>query len=132
MIEASRAKGAPGDKLIELLERRLDNVVFRAGFARTIPQARQLVRHGFISVDGRRVDIPSFRVERGHVIALRHDARENAHVKAAIDDTSFETAPWLEVEKQAGRFKVTSLPDRESTPVQVDIQKVVEYYAVSL
>jgi len=132
MIEASRAKGAPGDKLIELLERRLDNVVYRAGFARTIPQARQLVRHGFIAVGGRRVDIPSFRVERGHAIALRGNARENAHVKAAIDDAAFEIAPWLTVDKAAGSFAVTSLPDRESTPVQVDIQKVVEYYAVSL
>ncbi|MBL9026333.1 MAG: 30S ribosomal protein S4 [Myxococcales bacterium] len=132
MKEASRAKGAPGDKLIELLERRLDNVVYRAGFARTIPHARQLVRHGAILIGGRRVDIPSFRVERGQLITLKPGVRENAHVKAAIEDTSVDVAPWLEVDKQAAMAKVSSLPNHESTPVAVDIQKVVEYYAVSL
>ncbi len=78
---------------------------------------------------------PRVRVMRAlgaELPGLTHQARENAHVKAAIDDTSVETAPWLEVDEQAGSFKVASLPDREATPVQVDIQKVVEYYAVSL
>jgi small subunit ribosomal protein S4 len=132
MIEASRAKGSPGNKLIELLERRLDNVVFRAGFARTIPHARQLVCHGSILVGGKRVDIPSYRLRRGQTVALIAAARDNVHVRAAIEDTTIELPPWLEIDKAAGSARVSALPERESTLVQVDIQKVVEYYAVSL
>ncbi|NUP06208.1 MAG: 30S ribosomal protein S4 [Polyangiaceae bacterium] len=132
MREATRAKGSPGVKLLELLERRLDNVVFRAGFARTIPAARQLIRHGFIRIAGRRVDIPSFRVVRGHAIQLIKVAKKNVHVQAALADTSIERPAWLSVDGEQGTIVVAALPERDAVLVSVDIQKVVEHYAASL
>lgn len=132
MIESSRSKGSPGLRLLELLERRLDNVVFRAGFARTIPAARQLICHGFVQIAGKRVDIPSYRVRPGETLSLIESARANVHVKAAIDDTTLARPGWLDVDPAAGVARVTSVPDRDSVLVAVDIQKVVEYYAVSL
>lgn len=132
MQESSSAKGSPGLRLLELLERRLDNVVFRAGFARTIPAARQLVTHGFVRVGGRRVDIASFRVRVGDTVELIEAAQKNVHVKAAVADSTLPRAAWLEVDEVAGKARVAALPDPEALLLTVDIQKVVEHYAVSM
>lgn len=132
MEESSRAKGAPGLRLLELLERRLDNVVFRAGFARTIPAARQLVTHGFVRVGGRRVDIASFRVRVGDAVELVEAAQKNVHVRASLADTTLTRAAWLELDEAAGRARVVALPDPEALLLSVDVQKVVEHYAVSM
>jgi small subunit ribosomal protein S4 len=132
MEEAKASKDTTGNKLIELLERRLDNVVFRAGFARTIPAARQLVNHGHILVGGRRVDIASFRVAKGQVISVRERSRVLAPVKegAAVAET-FQT-PWLQVEKDSYQATVTALPDETSTLFPIQLQLVVEFYSQKL
>jgi small subunit ribosomal protein S4 len=130
MAEAMRGQGAPGVRLIELLERRLDNVVFRGGFARTIPAARQLVNHGLVHVGGRRVDIASFRTRAGDVVTLVPQALENVHVQAAIADTSLERPDWLE--PIPGGVRVRALPDGTATLFPVEIQRVVEFYSGSV
>lgn len=130
MREALAGHGAPGPKLVELLERRLDNVVFRAGFARTIPAARQLVTHGHVTVGERRVDIASYRVRVGDVVSLRASALENAHVRAAFADSTLERPDWLELGE--GRALVRSLPIDGATLFPVDLQRVVEFYSGSV
>ena len=132
VVEAGRSRAAPGDKLIELLERRLDNVIFRAGFARTIPAARQLICHGFVHINGKRVDIPSFRVMQGAVITLVDKVWKNPHVLAAVADESIERAPWLDVDKSAFRVVMTALPDSTSALFVVDVQRVIEFYSLRL
>lgn len=132
MEEAIASRDATGHKLIELIERRLDNVVFRAGFARTIPAARQLVNHGHVLVNGRRVDIPSYRVSKGEVVSIREKSSKLTPVEqgAAVADT-FQT-PWLNVERDARRATVTSLPDETSVPFDLRVQLVVEFYSQRL
>jgi small subunit ribosomal protein S4 len=129
MVEAKASGGTTGHKLIEFLERRLDNVVFRAGFARTIPAARQLVNHGHVLVDGKRVDIPSYRVEKGQVVSLRERSKTLAAVASgfAVADT-FQT-PWL---RDARRAAVTALPDETSILFPLRVQFVVEFYSQRL
>lgn len=126
MEEARRGTGDAGHKLVELLERRLDNIVFRAGFARTIPAARQLVNHGHVQVNGKRVDIPSFRVNKGQVISICERSRERI-VVAELFQTS-----WLEVDKEARRATVTALPDETAVLFPLRAQLVVEYYSQRL
>lgn len=132
MIEAKRAAGPTGNKLIELVERRLDNVVFRAGFARTIPEARQIVSHGHILVDGKRVDIPSYRVDLAQVISVREKSLEHPSiVNSVASPEPFQTA-WLEVDKGKKSAKVTTLPDETSILFPIKVQLVVEYYSKRL
>lgn len=132
MEEAKAGTGATGHKLIELLERRLDNVVFRAGFARTIPAARQLVNHGHVQVNGRRVDIASYRVSKGDVVSIIERSLKLAVLDqgAAIADT-FQT-PWLDVQRDARRATVTTLPDETSVLFPLRVQLVIEYYSQRL
>jgi len=133
MIEARRSKTASGDKLVELLERRLDNVVFRAGFAPTIPAARQLVAHGHLTVNGRAVDVPSFQVKTGDTVAIR--ARKKGELKVvgeSLEAQAIARPDWLDVSREQKQAKVRDLPTRESVPFQVDLQQVVEYYAKRL
>jgi small subunit ribosomal protein S4 len=132
MVEAKASGGTTGHKLIELLERRLDNVVFRAGFARTIPAARQLVNHGHVMVDGKRVDIASYRVGKGQVVSLRERSRNLAAVASgfAVADT-FQTS-WLEVDRDARRASVTALPDETAVLFPLRVQRVVEFYSQRL
>ncbi|MDC0747346.1 30S ribosomal protein S4 [Polyangium mundeleinium] len=132
MVEAGRSKAAPGEKLIELLERRLDNVVFRAGFARTIPAARQLVCHGFVHVNGQRVDVASFRVSQGQTISLVPKVWKNPHVLAAIADETILHASWLNVDKATFSAKIAAMPDSTSALFPVDVQRVVEFYSLRL
>jgi len=129
MVEAHSGKGNTGERLLEFLERRLANAVFRACFARTIPGARQLVRHGHILVNGARVDIPSYRIRKGDVIEVREKSRQlppvQARITAALD---FET-PWLSVEAAVCRATVRELPEPTSVLFTVNVQRVVEFYS---
>ncbi|MEB2310313.1 MAG: 30S ribosomal protein S4 [Sorangiineae bacterium] len=128
--EAKVSKEATGDKLVELLERRLDNTVFRAGFARTIPGARQLINHGHVLVNGARVDIASYRVSVGEVIRVKRDASSGA--PGASPAAARPETPWLAVEPESASATVAGLPERGAAPFQLQPQLVVEYYAQRL
>jgi small subunit ribosomal protein S4 len=132
MIDARAANGPTGERLLELLERRLDNVVFRAGFARTIPAARQLVNHGHVQVNGRKVDIASYSVEAGQVISLRERSRELPPVVGAVQATRGLETSWLEVNAVARSATMTTRPDATSVPFPVSVQLVVEFYSQRL
>jgi small subunit ribosomal protein S4 len=126
--EAQRSHDRTGDRLLEFLERRLDNVVFRLGFATTRAQARQFVNHGHVLVDGRRVTIPSFRVKPGQVISLsasspvRPLAAEAAELLARV-------APWLETDPDGLSGRVLRNPERADVYIPVDEQLVVEHFS---
>ncbi|XYH95396.1 30S ribosomal protein S4 [Sorangium sp. So ce1128] len=132
MLEARRSKLAAGTKLIELLERRLDNVIFRAGFARTIPAARQLVTHGHVLIDGKRVDIPSYRVSAGETVSVREQRRDHQTVVAGLARADMEAPSWLAVDKDARQARVASLPDETSIPFPIEVQLIIEYYSQRL
>ena len=125
--EANRLAGPTGENLLRLLEQRLDNVVFRAGWGSTRPQARQFVNHGLILVDGKRVDIASYRVKRGQVISLSPKAKEMIQIQHNIDTLDRSLVGWLE----AGDKQVTvrDLPQREHIDVPVREQLIVELYS---
>ena len=129
--KANRTKGVTGDNLLQLLERRLDNVVQRMGFAGSKKEARQLVRHGHLLVNGRRVNIPSYLLKAGDVVELREKSRTIAQVQqtlSAVEKRGFPT--WLEIDKAQFRGKVLSLPARdECTMPTVQEQLVVELYS---
>jgi small subunit ribosomal protein S4 len=132
MIEARASSGPTGERLLELLERRLDNVVFRAGFARTIPAARQLVNHGHILVNGQKVDRASFSVGANHTISLRERSRELPPVVGALQAAkTFETS-WLDVNATERSAKMVQLPDAASVPFPIAVQLVVEFYSQRL
>lgn len=127
--EAKRSKANTGDKLIELLESRLDNAVFRAGFAPTIPAARQLVNHGHMLVNGKRLDIASYRVKRGDVISLRERSKKLQCIETSLERPSLLTPEWLEFDKDDKSATVTDLPSTESIPFPIEIQLVIEFYS---
>ncbi|WP_394826275.1 30S ribosomal protein S4 [Pendulispora albinea] len=129
MHEAKTTSGNTGPKLIELLERRLDNVVFRAGFARTIPSARQLVNHGHILVNGKRVDIASYRVLKGDVVTVRDRKKVVAQVEAAFPIADSFQTPWLEVDRTKRQATVSTLPDEGAVLFPLRVQLVVEFYS---
>lgn len=132
MIEARASGGVTGAKLIELLERRLDNVVFRAGFARTIPSARQLVNHGHVLVDGRRVDIASYRLKVGQIVSLRPSSSALVPVVEGLARTDLGQPTWLDVDRASRSARLSALPDETSIPFSIDLQLVVEFYSQSL
>ncbi len=127
--EAKRSKMVTGEKILELLERRLDNVVFRAGFASTIPAARQLVTHGHFLVNGKRVNIPSYRVKPNDSIEPRERSRDLTVMAASLDAPSLSLPHWLNLDKENKKAVVKELPTSESVPLLIDVQLVVEYYA---
>ncbi len=128
--KASKTQGVTGDLLLQQLERRLDNVVFRAGFAQSRRQARQIVRHGHISVGGRRVNIPSFLVEQGHEVTVREAASKFTVIEAAQNFAGNHGGPsWLEVDRTAMRARVVGLPKREDVQLPVNEQLIVELYS---
>lgn len=129
VVAAKRSKTATGEKLLELLERRLDNVVFRAGFAPTIPAARQLVNHGHFLVNGRRVDIASFSVQDGDVVALREKSRALPVVVASMENPALLRPDWLEFNGTTHTARIMASPTPESVPFEIDVQLVVEYYS---
>lgn len=126
--EATRGIGASGDRLAELLERRLDNLVFRAGFAPTIPAARQLVRHGHILINNRRADIPSMRVPRGAIVSVREKSRALPVVLQGAADTTMRP-PWLSVDANAFAARLTETPDEGAVPFPIEMRLVIEFYA---
>ncbi|MGI8661799.1 MAG: 30S ribosomal protein S4 [Acidimicrobiales bacterium] len=127
--EANRQKGVTGDNLLRMLELRLDNIVFRAGWARTRPQARQFVNHGLINVNGRRVDIPSARARKGDVISLRPKSRELIVIQHNIDTLSNIKPAWLENGEGGLEVTVGELPARSQIDVPVREQLIVELYS---
>ena len=128
--EAERQKGVTGENLLILLERRLDNVIYRMGFANSRNQARQLVRHGHVLVNGKKVDIPSYLVDVGDEIAIREKSREIPFIKEAMESVSRRGIPsWLEVDPDNFKGKVKALPTREEIAIPVQEQLIVEFYS---
>ncbi|WP_420445421.1 30S ribosomal protein S4 [Candidatus Poriferisodalis sp.] len=127
--EAARQRGVTGENLLRLLELRLDNIVYRAGWAATRPQARQFVSHGHIDVNGRRVNIPSFRARKGDVIELRSKAREIVTVRWNLDVLDRTPPVWLEASDGDQRVTVRELPIREQIEIPVREQLIVELYS---
>jgi small subunit ribosomal protein S4 len=128
--KASNAPGVTGELLLQSLERRLDNVVYRLGFGTSRRQARQVVRHGHIQVNGRKVDIPSYQVKAGDEIAVREAAKKLPVIVAAVEYTSHQPAPsWLEVNREALTGRVTAIPKREDINLPVNEQLIVELYS---
>ena len=128
--DAAVRQGITGDLLLQFLERRLDNVVFRMGLATSRAQARQSVRHGHFQVNGRKVNIPSFLVRPGDVVEVRQGSRENPSLLASRDATGHQAAPaWLEVDRENLRARVLANPQRQEISVPVQEQLIVELYS---
>ena len=127
--EASRQKGVTGENLLRMLEQRLDNIVFRAGWASTRPQARQFVSHGMVNVNGRRVDIPSYRVRKGDVISLRDKPRNMIVIRHNMDTIDRLKPSWIELGDSGFQVTVNDLPTREQIDVPVREQLIVELYS---
>ena len=130
--QAARRSGVTGEYLLSLLERRLDNVVYRLGLATTRAQARQLVAHGHIVVDGRKTNIPSFTVDVGQQIAVRPESRRRAYFKNLVDAGSlnkYQTPDWLRLSPAELSGAVVSLPRREDAEQGINEQLIVEFYS---
>ena len=127
--EASRREGVTGENLMRYLEQRLDNVVFRAKWASTRPQSRQFVNHGMVDVNGKRVDIPSYRVRKGDVISLRDKARSMIVIRHNLDTSDAIVPAWLETGDGGFGVTVVDLPRRDQIDVPVREQLIVELYS---
>ena len=128
--KASRAPGVTGEVLLQQLERRLDNVAYRLGFASSRRQARQIVRHGHVEVNGRKVNIPSFQVGVGDAIKIRERSKKMTVLESSTDFASHQNAPrWLEVDHANLSGKVLALPKREDVNLPVNEQLIVELYS---
>ena len=129
--KAALAKGITGENLMSALERRLDSVVYRMGFGTSRAQARQIVRHGHIDVNGRKCDIPSAQVKVGDVVAVRETSKNNPAILAARDATAHAPAPnWIDVDRESLKGRIQSLPKREDlVQIQLNEQLIVELYS---
>jgi small subunit ribosomal protein S4 len=128
--KASEAKGVTGEVLLQMLERRLDNVLYRVNFALSRSQSRQVVRHGHVTVNGKSVDIPSFLVKPGDTIAIREKSRKMASILTTIEARKGQNAPeWLDVDTDKLSAKVLSIPTRDSIPIPINEQLIVELYS---
>ena len=128
-LQASNMKGVTGENLLQLLERRIDNVVYRAGFAASRPQARQLVLHGHILVNGQKVDIPSYQVDANDVISVKEKSKEIAIFKAAREGSARTLPKWLTVNADALTATVSALPARDDIDFSIQENMIVEYYS---
>lgn len=131
MKEANRKQGQSGAILLQLLEQRADNAVYRAGFATSRRAARQLVTHGHFLLNGRRVDIPSIRLQAGDVLSIREHSKQTEYFKK-IDDISpapSTTPGWLKVNRKKVEFQVTGMPARDDAEPEINEQLIVEYYS---
>ena len=129
-VIASAQKGITGENLLRILESRLDNVVYRLGFAKSRDEARQIVRHGHITINGKRVDIPSYRVRPDEVVAIAEKSRDLIVIKTAlISSEKIEVPGWLEVDIEKLQGKILSLPSREQIDAPVREQLIVELYS---
>jgi small subunit ribosomal protein S4 len=128
--EAARARGKTGEALLQILETRLDNIVYRAGFAKSRDMARQVVRHGHVLVNGKKVDIPSYRVAEADIIEVRAKSHEmTPFIVARAEAGERPTPAWLEVIPDKMRVLVHTLPSRAQVDTQVQEQLIVEYYS---
>ena len=129
--KAVHMKGVVGENLLALLERRLDSVIYRMGFAASRSQARQVVRHGHIQVNGQKVDIPSFSVKPGDIVEVRESRRKHAGVLAALEASAHGMAPsWIELDRESFKGKIIGLPRRdELVQIPINEQLIVELYS---
>ena len=128
--KAARSKGITGELLLQLLERRLDNVIFRMGLATSRSQARQSVRHGHFQVNGRKVNIPSYLVKPGDVVEARQGSKENPSLLASREATGHQSAPaWLQVDRENLRAKIVNNPQRQDISLPIQEQLIVELYS---
>ena len=129
-LKAESRPGKTGENLLQIMECRLDNVVFRLGFARTRKEARQTVSHGHITVNGKRVDIPSYRVRPGDVVAVADKAKEMLVIKSAlVSNERMQVPAWLEVDIEKLQGNVLSLPNRDQIDLDINEQLIVELYS---
>ena len=132
MKEATKAEGLTGEKLLEFLERRADNAVYRAGFALTRRQARQLVSHGHFTLNGRRIDIPSIRLKPGDVLEVRAHSQKSEYFKNLANiagAASVTPLSWMKADTKAMKIEITGLPKREEAEQGINEQLIVEYYS---
>ncbi len=128
--EATRKPGVTGQYLLQLLERRLDNVVFRLGFGDSRAQARQLIGHGHITINGRKVDVPSFKVSIGDKVGWRESSKNSEYFKTLLQDLNRRPMPrWLTLDAQAVTGSVTALPEPADMDLKIDERLIVEFYA---
>jgi small subunit ribosomal protein S4 len=128
--QAERMRGVTGENLLSLLERRLDNVVHRLGFSGSRPQARQLVRHGHVRVNGRKVNIPSMIVPQGAVVSIKDKSRTNPLIASAVETAKGRGIPaWLELDAAQFQGKVVALPKREDVSIPISEKLIVELYS---
>ena len=129
-VEADRVEGMTGENLIKLIERRLDNVVYRMGMAESRKEARQLVLHEHFELNGKKVNIPSIIVSAGDVVAVRENFRGSAKCKSLVEALQTKNAPkWLDVDKTNLTAKVVALPAREDVDFEINEQHIVEFYS---
>jgi small subunit ribosomal protein S4 len=127
--EATRQSGITGENLLRMLELRLDNVVYRAGWGASRSQSRQFVRHGHVLVNGKRVDIPSYRLRKGDTVALKAKSREMIVIRHNVDTLDRQVPPWLEAGAEGFEVTLRDLPLREHIDVPVREQLIVELYS---
>ena len=129
--KASVMKGITGENMLSMLERRLDNAIYRIGFGTSRAQARQLVRHGHVKVNGRRVDIPSFQLKPNDVVEIAEGSKKNPTILHASEATAHAPSPnWLEVDRENLRARVLGAPKREDlVQIQLNEQLIVEFYS---
>ncbi len=131
--EASRLKGASGQNLIGLLESRLDNLVWRLGIARTIPQARQIIVHRHIEVNGKRVDRPSFHVKPGMTIGIREKSKTTPFIQGLLEASAAYSRPsWLEFDPAKAEGRLASTPERSDLPFDLNEAAIIEFYSQKL
>ncbi len=128
--EAARQRGITGENLLRILESRLDNVVYRSNFAESRAQARQLVSHAHFRVNGKKVDVPSYRVRSGDIVSLRDRSQDLLVIQHAIDTSGQRSIPeWLEVDTSDKKITISDLPNRAQIDTQVQEQLIVELYS---
>ena len=125
--EATRKEGVTGELLLQYLERRLDNVIYRLGFGATRRQARQIVSHGHILINGKRVNIASYRVKQGDVITVKEDSKELALIKESVEQKAIPG--WLSLEENTLKAQVLENPGRDAVDFEVDEAMIIEFYS---
>ena len=127
---ANKKAGVTGDNLLSILESRLDNVVYRLGFGTSRPEARQLVRHGHFTVNGKKVDIPSYLVKVGDVIAIKEQSKSSEKIKSVVESTASRAVPkWLDLDNNTLTGKVVAVADREDIDLPLEEHLIVELYS---
>lgn len=128
-IKAASKQEATGTALLKLLERRLDNVIYRAGFAKTRSQARQMAGHGLFTLNGRRVSIPSIQVREGDVVQIREKSKASPLFVGVKEDKHFDHARWLKSDQNTLRAEVAALPEEEDLDKLIETSLIIEFYS---